>query len=506
MVSDSNKRIAKNTVFLYFRMIVTMLVTLYTVRVVLATLGEEDYGIYNIIGGVVVLFSFLNTAMNNATQRFLSYEIGRGDDVQLRKTFSMSINCHLMLSLLILLFAETIGLWFVVEKLNIPEGREYATFWVYQFSIATFIFNIIRVPYNASVISHERMSFFAYLSILEVLLNLAIVYLLLLSSGDKLILYSILKFAISLVCWGVFYLYCRNAFDTCRYQKGWDKDLYSKLMSFTGWSMLGGGSVLITQSGSNIILNLFHGVAVNAAYGIANQVSAAIYGFVSNFQLAFQPQIVKLHAENKKEEQAKLINRSALISYYLLLMICIPFFLNTDYVLGLWLHDVPKFSVTFCQFMLLYSMIDAIQAPIWMAINATGNIKNYCLWTSIMILANLPVSWVLLRSGLSPVSVFVVRVVINLIIAVVRVIYARSFISFPSFEYVALVIKRALPVTLLSVVVSVVIKRLLPEGFLSFIIVSLLSLAITILVVLVFGLSKGERNYLYQIIVTKIRK
>lgn len=487
-------------------MIVTMLVSLYTVRIVLATLGEEDYGIYNVIGGVIVLFSFLNTAMNNATQRFLSYEIGRGDKVMLSKTFSMSINCHIILSCVILLLTETVGLWFVQTKLNIPEGRETAALWVYHFSIATFIMNILRVPYNASVISYEKMSFYAYLSIVDVILNLVIVYALVYSDWDKLILYAVLKFAISLICWLAFYIFCKLNFLSCRYKLLWDSNLYSKLMGFTGWSMLSGGSVLITQSGCNIILNIFCGVVVNAAYGIANQVSAAIYGFVSNFQLAFQPQIVKLHAENKTNDQTLLINRAALISYFLLLVISVPFFINADYVLGIWLKDVPKYSVVFCQLMLIYSLIDAIQAPLWMAINATGNIKYYSLWTSALTLLNLPIALSLLYIGMSPVWVFVVRVLVNMVIAVIRVWYVKTFLLFPSLDYFKMVLKKILPVTALSFGISYTIHKFMVVDFLLFIVQSVAALLVTCAFIYILGLSAQERMYIADIVKSKIHK
>lgn len=502
---SNNKRIAKNTLYLYIRMIITTVVSLYTVRVVLDVLGAEDYGIYNVVGGIVVLFSFLNHAMNGATQRFLSYEIGRNDDVMFQKTFSMSINCHAIMAVAIFVILETVGLWFLCTQMNIPDGRMYAARWVYQFSIITFVINILRVPYNASIISFERMSFYAYISIVEVLLNLAMVLMLLLNMGiDKLILYAGLKCFISLLCLIVSYVYCTEKFANCRYILFWESSLFKKLFSFSWWSMLGAGSTLISQSGSNILINIFCGVAVNAAYGIANQVSSVIYSFVSNFQLAFQPQIVKLYAASKKEEQISLVNRASIFSYFLLLIIFIPFVLNADYVLGLWLKDVPEYTVQFCQWMLAYSLIDAIQAPLWMSITATGRIKGYSIWSSLLTVCNIPIAWLLLYAGYSPIMVFVARVVINFIAAVIRVLYVKSFLRFPIKSYIQMIIVRVIPVTMLAFGLSYYIDRLFADTVTSFIAEVGCIVFITCAIVFALGFSSIERTFAIQIIKSKI--
>lgn len=506
MASESNKRIAKNTIYLYLRMIVTMIVTLYTARLILATLGEDDYGLYNVIGGIVVLFSFLNTAMSNATQRFLSYEIGINNQKQLQRTFSMSVTCHIFLAIIVLIIAETVGLWFVSTQMNIPIDRHKAAIWVYHFSVATFIINILRVPYNASVISHEKMSFYAYLSIIDVFLNLGIVFLFIFSSFDKLIFYAVLKLAITFLCWLANYIYCIKKLKCCTYDLFWDNLLFKKLLGFSGWSMLSGGSVLVSQSGSNILINIFNGVAVNAAYGIANQVSSAIYGFVSNFQMAFQPQIVKLYAEREIKAQTILINRAALLSYFLLLIIGVPFMINADVVLNLWLVDVPHYATEFCQWMIVYSLIDAIQAPIWMAINATGKIKIYSIWSSSIILLNLPIAWLLLYLELSPVYVFIVRVLINMIVALIRVAYVKQFIQFPALEYFLLVIKRAAPVTILSFGLSYTIHNFMLEGISGLLIESIFSFIITSILIMYFGFNKSERQYVISLVHSKLKK
>lgn len=499
--SDNNRRIAKNTLYLYLRMFVTISVSLYTVRIVLAALGEVDYGIYNIVGGIVVLFSFLNYAMNTSVQRFLSYEIGKKDEIQLKRIFSMSITSHALMALFILIVFETLGLWFLNNQMNIPEQRMYATHWVFQFSILTFILNIFRVPYNACIISFEKMSIYAYLSIVEVLMSLGIVYLLMIGlSIDKLILYAGLKCLVSLILWIVSYIYCKCSFCCCDYKVFWDEKLFKKLFSFSGWSMFGAGSVIVNQNGTNILLNIFNGVAVNAAYGISSQVSNAVYGFVSNFQIAFQPQIIKLYAAGKREEQIQLVNRASIMSYYLLLLISVPFILNSDIVFELWLKDVPEYSIAFCQWMLAYSMIDAIQAPLWMLISASGNIKFYSIWSSALAILNLPIAWVLLYSGCSPLWIFVARFTINFIAAIIRIFYVRNYFSFPITPYVKMVFTKAIPVTITAFAGGFLINEFFDKDILSFVLSTILMLVFTLLIIFSMGLRRNEKEFVVNII------
>ena len=364
MSHQDTKRIAKNTIFLYVRMIITMLITLYTSRVILNVLGVEDYGVYNIIAGIVVLLAFLQTAMTNASQRYITYELGKGELESVKKVFSMSMTTHITISLLIFFLAETIGLWFINTQLNIPANRMLAANWVYQFSILTFIVNLIRIPYNASIIAYENMSFYAYISIIESILKLLIVYVLCISPSDKLILYAILLCGVAIICTFIYKIYCCKKFLTCNYTYFWDKKLYWQLMRFSGWTMLGGISNVSAQQGGNILLNMYNGVVSNAAFGIANQVSYAVYAFSSNFQIAFNPQITKLHAVGDSLHLNNLVNKASLFSYYLMLLFAVPFMINTEIILKLWLKNVPEYTVGFCQLMVVYQLIDAFQAPL----------------------------------------------------------------------------------------------------------------------------------------------
>ncbi|WP_446785263.1 MATE family efflux transporter [Macellibacteroides fermentans] len=477
-----------------------MAVGLYTSRVILQTLGISDYGIYNIVGGVVVLFSFISYALRNATQRFLSYEIGLGDKGNVQKVFNMSIQCHLYISLLIIILAETVGLWFVNTFINIPTGRQIAVLWVYQFSIFTFIIQILQVPYNATIVSHERMSFYAYTSIYEVSLKLAIVYLLVSSTWDKLIVYSILVSGVYLMMLFIYIIYCYKKIGVKTYRYVNDRNLFLQLMGFSGWSMANGCTTILAQQGGNYFINIFCGVAANAAYGIANQVSGLIYSFVSNFQIAFQPQIVKHYASNNKRDLFEIIKRTSSASYYLLLLITIPFAVESDYVLTLWLGTVPDYAAIFCKLLLVYYLLDAIQAPLWMLIYSTGKIKIYTIWSGIITILNLPISWFLLSNDWPIYSIFVVKVILNFLCCIIRIIYVGWLTDFDSWSYTKSVLFRALIVTVPTLLVSYSLK-LLPLHPITVIVFSLLVVA---LFVLVGGFSRYDRNILINLIMQKI--
>ena len=428
-------------------MLVTLVVSLYTSRVVLSVLGIEDYGLYNIIGGVVILLSVVSNSMTNATQRFITYELGRSDDRRVSDVFSMSLIAHIIVCLAIIILGETVGLWYVKTQLNIPEGREAAATAVYQLSLAAVVINLIRSPYNASVIAHEKMGFFALMSIAEVLMKLGIVYILLVVRYDKLIWYALLILAIAAVMLLCFVVYCHRKFATCDFRFIIDKAYFGKLFGFLGWSLLGSTASLGTQQAGNLIINKFIGVAVNAAYGVANQVNGAINSFVSSYQMAFTPQLVKLYSQKRMGEFFDLSKRSALLSFYLLFIAAFPIILRVDDILAVWLVEVPEYAGAFCTLLIIYSLIDAIQAPFWIGINATGNIKVYEIWLSAILLLNIPLSIVALRMGMAPYWVLIIRVALNALTAVIRSIHVKHQLSFPIRQYVTHVVARALLVT-----------------------------------------------------------
>ena len=373
--SENNKRIVKNTMYLYMRMFVILIVSLYTSRVILHVLGVSDYGIYNIIAGVVVLFSFINGALTSATQRYLNFYIGKRDEKKTHDVFCMSMNIYIVLSIVFLILAETVGLWFVNTQINIPEDRMVAANWVYQFTVFSFMLNLTRIPYNATLIAYEKMDFYAYLSLFDVILKLIIVYLLYISPGDKLIVYGFLFMLTDLIDNVIYRIYCKRKFITATYKYVWKKDMFRSLLSFSGWSLLGNAASVFVQQGLNILVNIFYGVTLNAALGIANQVAGKVTQFFSNFQTAFNPQIVKYYAEGKRTDFFNLIYRSSRLSYYLMLIVAFPLILKIDVILSLWLVDVPKYTGIFCQLILVYYLIEALTGPLWMSVQATGNTR-----------------------------------------------------------------------------------------------------------------------------------
>lgn len=503
--SENNKRIAKNTMFLYFRMLLIMLVSIYTSRIVLKILGVEDFGIYNIIAGVIVLFSFLNNALTRSTQRFLNYELGKNDINEVKRVFSMSMTTHIGIALLIFILSETIGLWFVNTQLNLPLNRMSAVNWIYQFSIFSFCIQVIRVPFNASVIAYEKMSFYAIISIIEAILSLILVYLLILLDFDKLILYSFLMFFVKVLVLILYKIYCNKKFDTTRFKPFWDSLLFKKLLSFSGWSLFGSVANVGANQGLNFLLNIFYGVTVNAAMGIANQVSTAIYSFVSSFQTAFNPQIDKSYASSDYASLINLIFRSSKFSYYLLLIIAIPVIVNIDFLLKIWLYIVPEYAASFSILIILFLLIDAISAPLWMSVAATGKIKNYQILMGIIIIMNFPIAFIFLKFGFPPYSVLIIRVVINLITYIVRIFYLNRLFKFPTNKYIMEVFLVSLIVTTLSFPIPYFIHQNL-DGWYGLIVSSICSLFITCIIIFFIGIKKNERIFLTTTILKKIRK
>ena len=501
MASENNKRIAKNTMFLYVRMLLIMGVTLYTSRVVLQVLGVEDFGIYNVVGGIVVLFTFVNNAMVTSTQRFLNYELGRKDLGATARVFSASVTIHWCIALFTLILAETAGLWFLLNYIQYPQERELAVIITYQFAILSTCINMIRAPYNAAIIAYEKMSFYAYISIIEAILRLLIVFLLLLANFDRLIFYSFLMFAVIGIVTLGYYAYCKSHFSTCRYSYHWDKDLYKRLMGFSGWSMFGGVANIGASQGLNILLNMFFGVTINAAMGIANQVHTAVYSFVGNFQTAFNPQIIKSYAAGDRTYFIDLIIRTSKYSYFLLYLISLPIYLCCEEILSLWLELVPEHTVSFCRWMIIFSLLDAIQGPLWVSVQATGKIRDYQILMSLMILANLPLSYLFLKLDYVPEIVLVVRCILNFLILFVRLGYLRHLYDFPMWRYLREVICRVICITVISYgMISCLSMDILP--IVKILEVIFFSVIGNLFLVYILGFDNKER----QLIIKQIKK
>ena len=506
---SDNKRVAKNTLFLYFRMILIMLVTLYTSRVVLAELGIKDYGIYNVVGGIVMMFSFLNNCMSSATQRFMTFELGRGNMDRLKKVFATSLNIHITISVIIAILAETIGLWFVNNKLVIAPDRMVAANWVYQFSILTFCVNIIQVPYNAVLIAHEKMSVYAYISILEAFLKLGIVYLLVIAPADKLIVYGILVFAVQLIICGIYQVYCRRNYVESKFKLFWDKNLYRQMSGFAGWNLFGSVAWLLRDQGLNIVLNLFFGTAINAARGVASQVSSAVMGFISNFQVALNPQITKNYATGNIPEMEKLSYLGIKFSFLLLFTMAFPLCLNIDYVLHLWLVEVPNYTALF----IILIMIDSLAGnlfgvPLMTSLSATGKIRNYQIVVSCIILCILPAGYVALRLGCDAPSVFYISIVFTLVSGFVRFLFCHKQIGYSLRRMASEVLLPIAGVSILSLPLPIVIKSLWlgAQTCANFILLCFIAASITVIVSWFVGLKAHERQTLVYVVKNKLHK
>lgn len=493
--SDNNKRIAKNTLLLYFRMLFMMVVSLYTSRVILNALGVEDFGIYNVVGGVVAMFTVISGSLSAAISRFITYELGKGDQSKLNKIFSASVTIQLLLSLIIVVLIESVGVWFLNAKMTIPADRMAAANWVLQFSIVTFVINLISVPYNAAIIAHERMSAFAYISILEAVCKLAIAFLIMVSPIDKLVFYAILMCVVSVIVRFTYGHYCKKHFTECIYHFHWDKDILKKMFGFAGWNFIGATSVVLRDQGGNIVLNIFCGPSVNAARGIANQVNNAISGFVQNFMTAMNPQITKSYAYGDHGYMMTLVFQGARLSFYMLLLLSLPILVNTHYILVVWLKLVPEHAVLFVQLILIFAMSESISNPLVTAMLATGKIRNYQIVVGGLQILNLPISYICLRMGCMPECVLVVAIIISQCCLAARLYMLRGLIGMSSLQYLKKVYLNVLVVSLISTLIPAMLSQNLDETFLSFVTLSIVAIACTVFTEYYIGCTREERAF-----------
>lgn len=506
--SANNKRIAKNTLLLYVRMLFGMLVSLYTSRVILQTLGVEDYGVYNVVGGVITMFTFLNSAMSSATSRYITFEIGKGNMEQLKKVFSTALQIHAAIALLIVILGETVGLWFLMNELVIPEGRMEAAMWVYQCSIVTAVVTIMSVPYNADIIAHEKMSAFAYISVLEILLKLAIVYLLVALPFDKLKVYAVLVLMVGLLIRYIYTRYCHKHFEESHYIHRIDKPLLKEMSSFAGWSFWGNLAGILYTQGLNMMLNIFFGPVVNAARGIATQIQSVVTQFVTNFQMALNPQITKTHASGEIDKMHSLMFRSARFSFMLLFFLSLPIMLETNYILTLWLGIVPENTDIFARIIIAISLIYTIANPCVIANQATGKVKVYQAVVGGLLLLILPISYIVLKMGAPAYSVFIVHFCVESVAQFARMYMLRNMIDLPLLSYVKNIYLPIMGVVVLSVVLPMLVYNNMQEGIMRLLAVGVtcvISVAITSLFI---GMTRNERTFLIDksLRVLKIRK
>jgi len=484
-----------------------MAVQLYTVRVVLSVLGSTDYGLNNVVGGIVTMFSFLSGTMATASQRYFAFEIGRNDMVQLKKTFSLTLIIYCLLGFIILLLAETVGLWFLNNKMVIPEDRMNAANWVYQFSVFSFIVTMFQVPYDALVIAREKMNVYAYVSIFEVVLKLLIVYLLSISSFDKLITYSFLTFSVTLIITSIYKSYCIRNYKESHFKFFWDKKLFKEITSYSGWNLFGALAGVANNQGINILINLFFGPTINAARGIAYQINSSINGFVQNFMTASKPQITKLYAQGNIKELNILIERTSKFSFLLLLLIVLPVGLETSFILKIWLKDFPEYTVVFVQLILINTLVDTISYALMAGAQATGKIKTYQATVGTIMLLNIPISYIFLKIGIEPYQVLYINISISVICLFFRLFFLKKLIKLEISHFLKEVVLKVFILTLVVLLIMYQLKKYLNEETLvNFIIISVLSVVLIIFFSYLLILSKIEKQLIKSFIDKKLLK
>lgn len=499
---QNNKRIVKNSFYLYVRMFFTIIVSLYTSRVVLHQLGEDDFGIYSVVGGLAVMFSFFSNAFTATTQRFLTVEIGKGDSISIKRMFSMSVNSHIIISLLIILCAETIGLWLLNTQLNIPTNRQSAANWVYQFGVLSLILSILNTPYIACIIAYEKMNYFALTSIINVSLKLLIVFILVDSVFDKLVYYSALLVVISVIKFLMDRIYCVARFPNCSYIYYWDKSLFKTVFGFTGWNLFKTGAVVGVNQGNNILVNIFGGTVASAAMGLANQVNGTIFSFMQNVQIAFNPQITKTYSNNEKNVFYSLTMNAAKLSTVMLLFVALPLYLNMEYILNFWLGEYPAGTALLCRIAILSCFVDSLSGPLTTAVMAYGNIRKYQIITSVLWIISIPLSVVLLLLGFSFAVVLYSKVLCQTSVLVYSAVFLKNRLFFPLNRFLWNVCGIVAVIMILVLAVTGGILDLLPDLslFQHFVISSFISWFLLFTLVYYIAFSKHERKVIFEII------
>ena len=497
--ASNNKRIAKNTLLLYVRMLVMMVLNLYTSRVVLNALGVEDYGIYNVVGGVVSMFTIISGSLTAAIGRFITFELGRGDKLRMNQVFNASLTVQIALILIITILLESVGLWFLNYKMVIPAERMVAANWVFHISVITFGISLWSVPYNATIIAHEKMSVFAFIGLFDSVAKLAIAFAILKNPFDRLIYYAVLLFLLGLFQRFLYAYYCKRHFEECRFRLNFDKKIVADIFGFSGWNFIGAASTVLRDQGGNVIINLFTGPAVNAARGVAMSINHAVSGFVGNFMTALNPQITKSYASGDHDYMFNLIYKGARFSYYILLLLALPILFSTQYLLQLWLGTVPEHADTFAQLILILSLTDALAHPLVTVMLATGDIKKYQIIVGGLQLVNVPLYYIFLKLGYAPECVFIISIIVSLASEVARVIMLRGMIGLSVRGFSEKVFLNVFVVTVLAAIIPLVLKVLYGhDNFIFFCVISIVSLITTALSIYFVGCSKSERKMLLE--------
>ncbi|NDV96124.1 hypothetical protein D0T84_14555 [Dysgonomonas sp. 521] len=502
--SEDNKRIAKNTLFLYFRMLLTMFVSLFTSRVILNTLGVVDYGLNNVIAGVITLFTFLNGALSGATSRFLTFELGKGNKEQVKKTFCTAFNIHFCMAIIVVLFCETAGLWIVNNVLEIPADRLFACNVIYQFVIISAFLSITQVPLNAMIISHERMNIYAYLGVSDAIFKLCVAYLITISTFDKLITLGSLNMIISIGIYIFYHIYCKRSFSEYNIGISREKKLYKEMLGFSTWSLIGQLQMMLKNQGITILINVFFGPAVNAANAIAYQVNNAIYNFSNNFTTALVPSIIKSYATGEREQMKSLIFRGAKFSFFLLTILSIPALLETELILHLWLIKVPEYTVILTRLIITFTLIESYSFTVWAPINATGKIRDYQIFLSCIYLLILPLSFLSYKLGAEPSAALIISNILCIAVIPIRLFFLKKAIGIGIIEYIRKVFLINITVFIASLVLPLIIHLYLPFGITRFLIIGTTSVISSTISIYSFGLTSMERKFFLTLLKTKL--
>ena len=507
-ISEKNKRIAKNTIFLYLRMLFTVAISLYTSRMVLNALGVADFGVYDVVGGVVTMMGFVNSTLIGASARFITFSQGTGNKIEIQKTFDCIVTLHYIFAILILILCETIGLWFVSNKLVVPDGRMDATIWVYQCAVIAALIEFISTPYNSLIVAHEKMSAFAFVSIYDKCIQLVIAFILLAAPYDRLIIYSVLIVIAKISVRLIYTLYCHRKFEESKYHLCLDKTRIKPVLTYAGWIFNGNLAFLGYTQGLNILLNLFFGPIVNAARGISQQVQVAIYSFTNNFQTAINPQIIKSYAASELTRMHNLVLMSSRFGFFLMLIIALPIYFNTNYILNLWLTEVPEYSGTFIRMILIIGLNSTLRNPTITAIQATGNVKKFQIWEGSLLLLIIPIAYVLLKCyHINPVQTLSVYMFTELAVQFVRVFITYPQINLHIWLYFTKILWPCIKVLAISATACHLLTGLIHANSISMLITYVVaSLAISGISIWLFGINKNERRYVVNIIANKVHK
>lgn len=505
--SSSNKRIAKNSIFMAIRMVFVLGLTLYTTRVVLSILGVEDYGVYNVVCGFVSMFAFLNTSMSNGIQRFFNFELGKNGEEGANKVYITALLIQLILAIVIIALTESFGMWYLHNKMVIPSDRLFAAEWIFQFSILSFLFLIMQAPFNAAVMAHERMDFYAIVSVLDALLKLAIVYAIPFFPGDKLIVYGILFAFISVLNFFLYYIYCYRNFSEIRIHRFFDKSLFKSMLGFSGWNIFGSLSGVMKEQGINLVLNLFFGPVVNAARGVAHQVNGGLQSFVSNLTIPVRPQVVQSYAQGQTDRTMRLTYSISKLSCCCLFIVALPILVEIDYVLKIWLgNNIPEHTPVFILIVVLTSFLSNLNSAVSGVVHASGKMKWYQVIGGSLGILSVPVAYIVLHFGGTPESALWVVFGMMTIIQVASLLILKSIIEYSLIDYFKRVIIPIVAVISTSFWVPLIPHVIMSEGIVRFMIVCMVSITFIAVDIFFIGLNKSERNLVQQLVLKKCTK